>query len=540
MNSFETAIAAWQNLLGAENVITQPEELSRREKATFATSQKVPAVIRPASREEVQGCLKIASEQKVPLYPISTGKNWGYGSQVPPQSGTVILDLGRMTRIVDFDPKLAYVTVEPGVTFQQLYEFLQSQNSNLVMSTTGTTPEASVLANVLERGQGHGPYGDRHNFATDYEVVLPTGQIIHTGYDRFAGTKLHGVTKNGIGPLLEGLFSQSNFGIVTRLTIWLRPAPRHFQVCRFILNDRARFPHLLEALQRLKLHDVFDSQVLLFNRYRSLVMGRQYPWAEAEGITPLPESLLRRLKQSGQMVEWIGTTPLYGASRAHGLALREVIQSELAGCVDFLIFADDEELVAVDGRTGVELERLPSPVEIKENSMRGFPNGQDIMSTYWRKKQPPVQSLPLDPDRDNCGLVWIQALAPFSGEEGQLAANIIEETMASYGFEPVLTIRTSGGRALYLLGAILYDRDEPGEDARALDCHKAAFERLKEAGYLPTRLGLQSYGLLPAPQDDYNNVLQALKATLDPRGILAPGRYEGKMNTQANYPPPQP
>jgi hypothetical protein len=44
-------------------------------------------------------------------YPISRGKNWGYGSRVPARDGCVLLDLGRMNRIVGFSEKLAYVTV---------------------------------------------------------------------------------------------------------------------------------------------------------------------------------------------------------------------------------------------------------------------------------------------------------------------------------------------------------------------------------------------------------------------------------------------
>ena len=46
---------------------------------------------------------------------------------VPSASGCVLMDLGRMNRILDFSEDLAYITVEPGVTQQQVYAFLQER-----------------------------------------------------------------------------------------------------------------------------------------------------------------------------------------------------------------------------------------------------------------------------------------------------------------------------------------------------------------------------------------------------------------------------
>ena len=64
--------------------------------------------------------MRIANRWKVAVYPISSGRNWGYGSRVPAADGCVLLDLGRMNQIVDFNEELGYVTVEPGVTQAQL------------------------------------------------------------------------------------------------------------------------------------------------------------------------------------------------------------------------------------------------------------------------------------------------------------------------------------------------------------------------------------------------------------------------------------
>src|SRR5918998_3373099 len=106
MGNLTRALEAWREILGPEHVLTDAATLSLAETATFLTTQSVPAVIRPGSREEVQECVRVANEHKTPIYPVSTGKNWAYGSRVPPQDGCVLMELHRLDRILDYDEKL--------------------------------------------------------------------------------------------------------------------------------------------------------------------------------------------------------------------------------------------------------------------------------------------------------------------------------------------------------------------------------------------------------------------------------------------------
>src|SRR5450755_2598671 len=131
------AARQWADVVGPENVITDGASLRAAETGTFATGHRIPAIVRPANRAEVQECMRIATRWQVPVYPISGGKNWGYGSRMPASDGCTLLDLGRMDRIVDFSEELAYVTVEPGVTQAQLFAFLRERRSSLWMDSTG-------------------------------------------------------------------------------------------------------------------------------------------------------------------------------------------------------------------------------------------------------------------------------------------------------------------------------------------------------------------------------------------------------------------
>src|SRR5262249_1437205 len=147
------------------------------------------------------------------VWPAGKGKNWGYGGNTPAEDGTIVMILERMNRIVKVDPDLAYAVIEPGVTYRQLDLYLKDHHPTLWAATTDGPPEGSVLGNAIERGLGATPYGDHWGNLCGLEVVLPHGEIIRTGSGADCSTwHTH---KWGVGPYVEGLFSQSNYGIVT-------------------------------------------------------------------------------------------------------------------------------------------------------------------------------------------------------------------------------------------------------------------------------------------------------------------------------------
>jgi 4-cresol dehydrogenase (hydroxylating) len=162
---------------------------------------------------------------------------------------------------------------------------------------------------------------------------------------------------------------------------------------------------------------------------------------------------------------------------------------------------------------------------------RGVPTDQFLASTYWRKREAPSALTDPDPERDRCGQLWIAPIAPLSGAHAQTIYRIASEAMLAHGFEPMVSITLLTPRAMDCVLGIAYDRDVPGEDQRALDCHDVLLTRLVEAGYYPYRLSLASMGRLPPPQPGYAGFRHALKQALDPSGILAPGRYEEAPET---------
>jgi len=532
---WSSALRQWQAVLGSEAVVTEPKQLTAAATTTFSTRQVVPAILRPASREQVQDCLRIANHHNVPLYPVSSGKNWGYGSSVPARSGSALLDLSRMDRIVDFNEELAYVTVEPGVTQEQLHAYLIEKRSGLWMDATGSSPRASLIGNTMERGFGHTPYGDHFAHACGMEVVLPTGECIETGYSRFPNAQTGALHRWGVGPSLDGLFSQSNFGVVTRMSIWLMPKPAHFQAFFFRCDQEEQLGPVIAALNRLRLDGTLRSTVHVGNDYKVLSGLQQYPWDETGGETPLTAARMEQFRRTRQIGVWNGSGGLYGTKAQVGEA-RRLLRSALAGKVTRLTFVDDLmlELMRRYARplrmvSGWDLSKTLTVLEPVYGLLKGTPTDRPLESAYWRKRGPIPSGM--DPDRDGCGLLWLAPILPAHGSDVMRARAAIEDILLGAGFEPMISLTLINGRAIACIISISFDREIPGEDERAMACYLQVAERMHSFGYYSYRLGIQSMAEMETP-DSYLELLRTVKSALDPRGILSPGRYEPALRAK--------
>jgi len=526
-SSLAAALDDWTALLGPAHVVRDSGSLTSASAATFPTTGRVRAIIRPATRDDVQACVRIANRHRVAIYPVSSGKNWGYGSRAPVADGT-LLDLARLNRIVDYDENLAYVTIEPGVTQRQLHQFLRDQQSRLWMDATGASPDCSIIGNTMERGFGHTPMGDHCANACGFEVVLPNGEVVETGFARFANAKTGALSRWGVGPSLDGLFAQSNFGIVTRMTVWLMPAPEYFQAFYFACPDDRGLAAIIDALRPLRLNGTLRSISHIGNDYKVLNATSQYPW-ETSPQTPLGRPAVMDVRRQQGFGSWNGSGGLYG-TRAQVRDARRQLKRALKGKVQHLHFLDDRTIAILDRFAaplrfvlGWDVKRMLKVIAPVYNLMKGVPADGTILSAYWRKKErPPLNP---DPDRDRCGLLWCSPVVPNTGAHATEVTDLASDLMLSHGFEPQISISLATERSLICVITISYDRSVDGEDERAMRCYRALTAQLIARGYPPYRLNVSSMGFVD-DQTAYSTVLRDLKSALDPNGVLAPGRYE--------------
>ena len=518
------ARAAWVEALGEEHVIDEAPQLEAASTATFPTTQRVPLILRPADRDQVAACLRIATAHGVPLYPTSRGCNWGLGSRVPARDGCGLLDLSRLDRIVDFSESMATITLEAGVTFAQVVEHLRDQGSSLFFNITGSSPWSSPVANVLERGDGVGPYGDRAAHVCAFEVVLPDGRVVHTGMSRFDDARTADLFRWGVGPSLDGLFAQSNLGVVTSMTFWLKPRPAVLQIARFRVDDPAGLAPLVEGMRTLWLEGTLSSGAGIWNDFRALSARGGFPWDS--GPPPLSRARLRTLMPDAGA--WFGLTTLYSAhpKQAEGNLAR--LHEVLGPVVDTLAVALQDHEGIVDH----QLEGSPSglaPFGSIDNAfsmMNGNPSVASQRSMYWRKPQTHSKDFQT-PEADRCGVIWACPLVPLRGDQVAAASATVESIIVEHGLEPLFSWVVQHERVAYFIVLLIYDREVEGEDARAMACHHAILEACIARGWIPWRLGIHSMQRLPASRGHTDEVLRQIKQLLDPAGVLAPGRYLG-------------
>ena len=535
MADLSRALAQWRALLGPQRVLDDDATLAAYASSTSSWSTRPAAVLRPRARSEVEELVRIAAATDVPLYPISTGRNWGYGDACAPHGGQVIVDLSGMNRIREVDPDLAYVVIEPGVTQQQLSQYLLSENLPLWMDSTGAGPDTSLMGNILERGFGHSPYGNRFQNVCGMEIVLANGDVLATGFGHFAHARNTRVFPYGLGPWLDGLFTQSNFGIVTSVGLWLMPKSEAINHFLCMVERHEDIAPVIDALRPLRLDGTLRSILHIGNDLRVISGGTTYPHAKAGGAAPLPAALRRELREAAGVGAWTVSGALYG-SVCQVACARRAVRRALKHTGARPQFLDERklEMGAVAARLLARWkvgQRLQAKVALGRSLFdmnRGIPNGRFLAGAYWRRRGglPPGFPVNANPALDNCGLLWVSPVLPMRGEDLLRVHALAEPIFRQHGFDLFVTFSMINERALGGVITVAYDKEDEDESARAVMCYRQLFDAVMAAGYIPYRIGLQSMADLDSGTDSYWTVAARIKQALDPQGIIAPGRYQ--------------
>ncbi len=525
----ERAIAAWRAALGADRVDASAETIGRYARTTQAEAPRPSCVLFPANTEQVQAAVRVASDCGVPVYPISCGKNWGYGDACAPVDGTAILDLGWMNRIIEVNRELAYCVVEPGVTQGQLFDHLHANNTGLWMDATAAGPDSSLVGNTADRGFGHTRYGDHFLTCSGMEIVLADGRVLNTGFGHFPGARATHCYPYGVGPYLDGLFTQSNYGIITKIGLWLMPEPECFNF--FYLQAKAfeDFARIIERLRPLRMNGTLTTAIHIGNDFRVLAGSGKYPWELTGGVAPLPPAVRERLRASSRAQAWQGSGSLTG-TRAQVRAGRAALRRALRG-VATLRFVTDRRLELLEslhrllsaaGQRG-RLERMLKILRPNFDLLKGVPTREPVMGAYWRLRTPP--DAPGDPLDSGVGLYWVSPVMPMRGEDAMRVLNLARPIFEAHGFDFVVSMILLTERSLVAIMNIAFDRSVAGESAKASACYEKLVDALLEAGYPIYRSGLQGMPKIRAHGSTFWDVVTEIKKALDPNDIIARGRY---------------
>ena len=525
-------IQKMKDIVGDEFVFDDDATLGRYARATLPIGTTPAAVVKPLDASQVTDIVKTAKESHVGLYPVSRGCNWGYGSACAVGDGQIILDLSRMNRIIHVDETLAYAVIEPGVTQIQLVSYLKDNNLPLWLDCSGSGPDASVLGNTLERGFGHTPYGDHFLHSCGMEVVLGDGQTLKTGYGHYDNAKAVHVFKYGIGPYMDGLFTQSNFGVVTRLGIWLMPEPECLNMFYCAVPRDEDLACVVDALRPLKLSGQIKSLIHIGNDLRVFSSFNQYPWKKAGNKAPLSDDLREQLCKKGGFGAWNVSGAIYG-SRAQVRITRKELKKALKP-LGQIRFVGDRTLGVVNRLARLfdrfylfpNLKTKFKSLDKVYGLLKGEPTAAFLFGTLWRVKNAVDPENVADPLDFNVGMMWIGPIMPMTGGAAAHLIQLVNPVFEKYGFEPLITVSLITERAMVSVITIAYDRDDPKECSRAQACYDAFFDLIMAHGYIPYRTNIHTMKKLAQGSSTFWEVTKKIKSVLDPEGIIAPGRYQ--------------
>jgi FAD/FMN-containing dehydrogenase len=315
--------ARLQSILGPAGFLTGDAIQPRNYRDWMGSRAIRPAMLlRPASTREVSELLKACHEWGQPVAP--QGGLTGLVSAAAPLEGELALSLERMKRIEEIDRFTSTMTVEAGVELQTIQERAESQGL-LFPLDLGARGSCTIGGNLSTNAGGNRVirYGMARALTLGVEAVLADGTVVNG---------LNKLRKNNSGYDLNQLFigSEGTLGVITRAVLKLQPNPRSQTVA---LCGAASFDQVAELLLYCQQHlagDLTAFEVLWDNTYQLIA-------------THLPEVQLPLQPQYGfyVLVEAMGSEP----ARDRELFVSTLNQALESGLVADCVIADTEKQI---------------------------------------------------------------------------------------------------------------------------------------------------------------------------------------------------
>lgn len=459
------AVTRWHGVVAqAEDGAAAQAELSESE------PRRVPAILYPTELAEVRQIVDEARARGTPLYPVSTGMNWGLGSRHPVRDDCVLVDLRRLDRIREIDLSHGYAVIEAGVSQHALAQRLEG--TPWMLNVTTSCKDSGLLGNAMDRGEGC--IRPRREDLLGLELVLGDGSVLNTGgVGHGAARRYHGL---GTGPDATGLFLQSSLGIATAGAFAFIPRPE-------------RIDYAFASFRRDGLAEVVDT-VLKLRRER--VLDTTFRLSE------LPVEPGR----TGAIPDFTLLGPLLGR-RAAVDASEAVLREELGRLPSFRSFECGP----------VADLPLTHPLYQRTQFFRGIPSCEMLRARFR------VDDCDLD-GRSESGWTVVATVLPLEGRAVQTALDVVTRVVDVEGLTCRLEVSAVSATTILLMTAIWFPRDGDGI-SRMRRTQQALRMHLRAAGLHPARDGVDAV----RDEGPAGGALARIKAALDPAGILSPGRY---------------
>lgn len=522
MQSIKFDINLLENIIERDRIITDPGFLAQYYlKNTLGIHRHVIGAIQLRSKAELIAVLRIANEHHVKVYPISTGNNWGYGCALPIVNECLILDLSAMNGIVEFNRQFGIVTIEPGVTQQQLYEFLIENDENYFVPTTGAGPNCSLIGNILERGYGLAPICDHSDSVYAIEAVLADGSIYNGSFPAQC-TALNKIYHWSVGPNIDALLLQSNFAIITQMSIKLIPKSDDMELISLFvpMTINEDICYFLQKVQH-EIGSTHMSNISLMNMNRFL----KFSHTQIKKNSLVDQYIIKHMPSSG----WLIFFAIYG-NKDMIKVIKKTIRKSM--CIKGIkqSYLSEKRYVFLNGvfkyfnyMNSDLLKSFFAFAKTAHKAFSGIPTEDGLKLVY---RDLPLQQYNLNPSKDDLGIVWFSPLVPIDAVLINKFIEISTLILKKFCREKYMSFTSISSALMFASVPILYDKHNEMDCITAHQCYKELFEAAVENGFYPYRLGIQSMpGNLEFFNEEYWTFVSKLKLFLDPNNTISPGRY---------------
>ncbi len=206
---------------------------------------KAALVLRPSSTQEVAEIVKTCAAAKLPIVP--QGGNTGLcGGASPHEDGSeLLLNLGRMNKVLAVDPMNFTITVQAGCILADVQRAAEEKGALFPLSL-GAEGSCQIGGNLATNAGGINVlrYGNARDLVLGLEVVLPDGRIWNG---------LRALGKDNTGYALRQLFvgAEGTLGIITAAVLKLFPRPTEVATALCALNNLEDATKLLNRARAL-------------------------------------------------------------------------------------------------------------------------------------------------------------------------------------------------------------------------------------------------------------------------------------------------
>jgi len=175
------------------------------------------AAVWPSTTEQVSQILTLANRTGFPVIPRGAGT--GLAGSAVPICGGLVMDLGRMNRILDIRITDRLVVLQPGVVYADLQKAL-APHGFFFPPDPASGKACTIGGNVATNAGGirGAKYGVTRDYVLGLEVVLPDGRVMRTGSKAMKCVSGYDLTRLFVG-------SEGTLGVITEIVLKINPKP---------------------------------------------------------------------------------------------------------------------------------------------------------------------------------------------------------------------------------------------------------------------------------------------------------------------------